>query len=233
MFRTIIFAIYAIISMLLLVLAWPFVKLSGKGYQVSQWVIDKFAAGFFWISGFSAKKSGMENIPGGPALFVAHHQGIFDMVMALAFVRPLVCFVAKKEAAKIWPLKIWMDFFPCIFIDRKNPRQSLACMQRAEELLRQGKSVFIFPEGTRSKDCKVARFKAGSFRPAIGAGVPVVPISISGSRKAFEEKGRITPACAEFAVLAPISTEGLAHGDTKQLAKQAEDAIKLHLGQAE
>ena len=86
-------------------------------------------------------------------------------------------------------VRTWMTLFDCVFIDRDNARQSVMALQRAAEMIQQGKSVIVFPEGTRSKGDRMGEFKAGAFMMAFRAKCPIVPVAIDGSYKAMEAQG--------------------------------------------
>jgi 1-acyl-sn-glycerol-3-phosphate acyltransferase len=87
----------------------------------------------------------------------------------------------------------------------------------------------IFPEGTRSKDGEVKPFKKGSLRLATKSGVPVVPVSIEGSREAFETPGYVKSATIRFHVHEPIPTEGLNKTEQNALSEEVEGIIRKQL----
>lgn len=91
---------------------------------------------------------------------------------------------------KIPCLSHWMRFINCLFLDRKNIKAGLATMNEGTKLLKDGFSIAIFPEGTRSQDEDPHEFKEGSLRPALKAGVPVIPMAISGTADILENNRR-------------------------------------------
>ena len=169
-------------------------------------------------------------IPGLPdetALFVGNHQGNYDIPVILCKLGPLKSIVAKKEIAKIPGIRSWMEHFDCIFMDRDDPRQSLVALNRAQELLEQGRSVIIFPEGTRSRGPDMAEFKAGALRCALKAGVPVAPFALDGSYKAMEaNKGLMRPADVYLHILPKIETAGLSKTQTRALSQEVQQSIQ-------
>ena len=84
-------------------------------------------------------------------VFVANHQGYFDIPLMLTQLDKPNPLVAKKEIQKIPMIRGWMEQLHCVFLDRDDPRQSMECLRQAQELLGQGYSVVIFPEGTRKR----------------------------------------------------------------------------------
>ena len=228
MFRT--FLWYFTIA-LILVITLPiwFIARVFPGKNPQKWpqlILDIFSPVVLWIAGFKVEASGLENIPEEPALFIGNHQGLFDMVIALMKMGKLRPFLAKKETEKIPVISSWMKMIGCVFIDRGNVRSSLESLKQVEELLSQGKSIIVFPEGTRSRKHEMGEFKAGSFRPAIKANVPVVPFVIDGSYHAWEEKKKINPCTTRLSILKPIYPDELPEKTTKAMAAITQEKIK-------
>jgi len=115
-----------------------------------------------------------------------------------------------------------------MLVDRRRPNRA-AIFGRASKLMQQGLSLIVFPEGTRSRDGRVAAFKGGSFYLALEAELPVVPISIVGSRHVML-KGRLAtyPGRVKLIVHEPVDTTGLAGADpraAKAFAARVRDII--------
>ena len=112
-----------------------------------------------------------------------------------------------------------------LLVDRRNPDRA-GILRRWKGLVDQGLSLIVFPEGTRSEDGRVGLFKAGSFLMAIEASLPVVPVSVDGTRRVMR-KGRLTtrPGHATLVVHAPIATTGLGVGDARALAQQVREIV--------
>jgi 1-acyl-sn-glycerol-3-phosphate acyltransferase len=155
-------------------------------------VVPEWARFVVSLSRGTIEVRGEENLPSDRAVvFIGNHQGNFDIPILLGFVKKPMAFISKIEVLKIPYLGGWMRQMQCVFLDRKNMRQSVEAMREAENTLKRGYSLAIFPEGTRSRGGPVADFKAGSFKIAYKAGAPIVPITIDGSWRLFEERGRI------------------------------------------
>lgn len=131
--------------------------------------------------------TGAERLPPGPVLFMSNHQSGFDILALLAALPRSTSWIAKKELFSI-PLfgsaMLRGGFIP---LDRRDPRQAMKSLEHAIAMLRAGRSLVIFPEGTRSQDFRLLPFKRGGFKLALRAGVPVAPVTINGS-------GRVNPA---------------------------------------
>lgn len=184
------------------------------------------------LAGVTSTVDGLEHIPDEPALFVANHQGNFDIPLMLCEIGSLKSMVAKKEMQKIPVIRTWMKFFDCIFMDRDDPRQSLQCLNQAQKLLQSGKSVMIFPEGTRGKGSPIREFKSGAFRCALKSGAPVVPVVINGSYKAMEAQGnRIKPAHVRITILPPVPTKEMEKEHTKTISEDVRRLIESTLAE--
>ncbi|MDD2501921.1 MAG: lysophospholipid acyltransferase family protein, partial [Geobacter sp.] len=133
------------------------------------------------LAGINVSVSGTELLPDGPIIVMSNHASNFDILtMQGYFPRPL-SWIAKKELFSI-PVFGWsMRRGGYIALDRGDGRKALKSMDEAAQQIRSGTSVTIFPEGTRTRDGQLLPFKRGGFLLAVRAGVPVVPVSITGS----------------------------------------------------
>ena len=179
-------------------------------------------------SGAKMEVSGLENVPKDRAvLFVANHQSNFDILVLCGLLDCNKGFVAKKELKKVPLLSFWMKETHCLFLDRENMKQSMQVIVQAYEQLKNGYSMIIFPEGTRSKGKLVQEFKAGSFKPAIKAKVPVVPITIDGTYRVSDGTGdnKIHPADVNIVIHPMIETADLSKDEIKELPAKVRDII--------
>ena len=142
-----------------------------------------------FISGIKRTVIGEENVPKDQAvLYVGNHRSIFDIVLAYPRVPNPTGFIAKQEILKVPLLNIWMIYMDCLFLDRKDIRKGLEMVLTAIEKVKNGISIFIYPEGTRNKtDEPLGEFHKGSFKIAQKAGCPIVPVVINHSDEIFEK----------------------------------------------
>jgi len=170
------------------------------------WSTRTWARLMIAIAGGRVEISGLENLPaGGGVLFVSNHQGAFDIPLLLGYVPGLKGFVSKKENSRLPIVSIWMKLLHCIILDRRDLRQSARAIGRGIRDLQAGRSLVIFPEGTRSKSGVMNRFKEGSFKLATRSGAVIVPLTIDGSYRLLEgNRGRITPADVRLHIHAPV-----------------------------
>jgi 1-acyl-sn-glycerol-3-phosphate acyltransferase len=183
------------------------------------------------MNGSAIHVSGIENIPEtGGVLFVANHQSNFDIPILVGHVPRDKGFIAKLELLKVPTFSRWMKYIGCIFIDRKDPRQSLTAINEASERLKAGHSLVIFPEGTRSADGTVAPFKAGGLRLAMKAKVPIVPVTISGSKNIMPKgTSLIRSASVKVVISAPLVQEDLKGMDSNQISEKVRAVIISNL----
>ena len=114
-------------------------------------------------------------------VYACNHQSLFDILALGGFLPQLVGFVAKKEL-RSWPIVGWaIKQAGYVLIDRSAGRQALKAMRAAGETIRNNNSIVIFPEGTRSPNGELRRFKRGALVLARAARVPIVPVAIVGS----------------------------------------------------
>ncbi len=174
--------------------------------------------------------SGLENVPEGSVLFVSNHQGYADIpIFFAAMPAKQMGFIAKTSLGKIPVFGEWIRDIRSIFIEREDTRSSIKTFEEGISLLKQGFSLVIFPEGTRSKGPHMGEFKKGSLRLAVKSGVPVVPVTISGSYHMYEEKGYIQSAKIDFHIHQAIETKGLPKSEANNLAEKVELIIKTKL----
>ena len=170
---------------------------------------------------------GEQNIPEGAVLFVSNHQSNFDIPVFMSCIRKPKGFVAKIETKKIPMIRKWMEHIDCVFIDRDDIRQTAKVMLDGIALLKGGHSMVLFPEGTRNKGGETAEFKAGSFKLATKAGVPIVPVTLDGTYKIIEANGgwRIKPADIVMTIHPAIETAGTSREEQAELVQKVRDII--------
>lgn len=171
--------------------------------------------------------TGQENIPEENGfLMYGNHQGLFDVVALVASFRgPLSC-VFKKELANIPFLREIITCTGSFAMDREDVRQSLGVIQSVIREVKAGRNYLIFPEGTRSKNGNVmGEFHGGSFRCALKAKCPIVPIAFVDSFKVLDQKG-CKPVSVQIHYLKPIFYEEYKDLKTVDLAAMVQDRIR-------
>ena len=180
-------------------------------------------------TGVRVRVEGLERItPGTTYVFVSNHQSIYDIPVIFASLPYQLRIIAKASLARFPVLGWHLRRGGHIFVDRRNPDPSYI-LERWRSLLKDGLSLIIFAEGTRSADGAVGRFKAGSFLLALQAGLPIVPIAVVGSRHVMR-KGRLRtePGSVDLIIHEPIYPQAIASPsvrDAKRLADQVRGVV--------
>lgn len=155
----------------------------------SQGIVKKVFTALLKVSGVKVTVKGLENIPEGAVLYVGNHQSYYDILLGYTTVPGLLGFVAKKEMLR-WPLlSDWMVLVNCLFLDRENLKEGLKTILQGIDKIKDGISVWIFPEGTRNESgdpLELMQFREGSLKIAEKSGCPVVPVAILGTPDVFE-----------------------------------------------
>ena len=181
-----------------------------------------------FISGVKLEVNGLDNIPDDQAvLFVGNHISFFDIIVTYPLMKRPTGYIAKKEIRKVPFLSWWMYFVNCIFLDRKNPRQGLKSVLEASEKIKNGTSIFLFPEGTRSKDGKLAEFKDGGFKIATKAKAPIIPIGIQGTSDILENHFPIIKSGKVIVNFGkPVYTSEMSKAEQKSLPNLVRKQVK-------
>jgi 1-acyl-sn-glycerol-3-phosphate acyltransferase len=177
-------------------------------------------------TGVRVEARGLENVDvRGSYIIVANHQSIYDIPIVFWSLPLQLRIVAKSSLGRI-PFMGWhLQRTGHVLVDRRNPGPGI--LKKMAKLATGARSVIVFPEGTRSVDGRVGRFKAGTFVLAIDAKLPIVPVSIAGSRFVMT-KGRLMtcPGNVTITVHPPVSTDGLESGQARELADRVREIVR-------
>lgn len=190
--RTIIIALFLLIFFILSIPLYLIEIIIGKfspelKNRSSQAIVVTVIKGLVFLSGIKLTSIGVENVPKNEGvLYVFNHRSYFDIVVAYATVPNLAGFIAKKEMQKVPFIYTWMKYIKCLFLDRNDVRQGLKVILEGIELVKDGHSIFIAPEGTRNQEKDMLPFKAGSFKIAEKTGCAIIPVSINNTDNIFE-----------------------------------------------
>lgn len=166
---------------------------------------------------------------GQPYIVMANHESYLDPPLLIWQVPFPLRFIAKKDLFYIPILGFGMWLMGHIFIDRQNHSRAISSLKQAAEKIKKGRSVLVFPEGTRSqqKDTELLPFKKGGFMLAIESQVPILPIGIAGTGQCLA-KGTwlIRHGNVCYHVGCPISTQGLSADDRDRLMQEVRSNIE-------
>jgi 1-acyl-sn-glycerol-3-phosphate acyltransferase len=166
-------------------------------------------------------------------VFVANHQSIFDIPVIYGYSGLDLRWVMKAELRKIPFVAQGCRAIGHIFIDRGDPEQARSAINQAVARLKPGTGILFFPEGTRSRDGHLLNFKKGAFRVAIDRQMPVLPVTVSGTREVMPAGGvRIRPGRVVLRFHAPIATKGLTSEDLRSLSDRVRADIASGLDAA-
>jgi 1-acyl-sn-glycerol-3-phosphate acyltransferase len=170
--------------------------------------------------------------PKQPYVVMPNHLSSVDIWSVFLAVPVPLRFIAKKQLGQI-PLFGWaMRAGRFIFIDRQNAASARRSIDQAATRIRNGSSVVIFPEGTRSRDGKLGAFKKGGFHLAVNSGAQIVPVAIRGSREVMPRGSlMMRPGVVEIEIGTPIPTVGLGPEAREALRAQVRARVAEMLGQ--
>ena len=184
------------------------------------------------MGGISLNVEGQENIDANQQyIFMVNHQSNVDIpVIVQSLARFQLRWIAKKEL-------LWVPFFGWamwatrhITVDRSDRQNAVKSLERARERIAAGISVVVFPEGTRSTDGKLLRFKKGGFMLAVQANTKIVPVTINGSRNLLPSGAwRLYSGSIEVFVDKPIAVDGYRAGNLRLLSDRVRKTIAAHL----
>lgn len=181
-----------------------------------------------FLSGAKVTFIGMEKIPKDRAvLYVANHQSYFDVILTITKLPGPLCFVAKNSFKRIPIFAQGLALYNTLFIDRDNVKNALGTILEAIERVRSGMSVFIFPEGRRTRDGKMDEFKEGSMKIATKSGCPIIPVAITNTSELFENHMpwvHAAPVVVE--ILDPVYPEDYDKTEMKHLGKLCKERIE-------
>ena len=165
----------------------PVMLLTRSG-DFPMWLAQRvWAPSCLWLAGATVRvEAPRAPLPAGPLVFASNHESALDIWALVASVPRIVRFLAKRELFRIPIFGWYLALGGHVAVDRAHHARAVASLHEAGAVVRAGTSLIVFPEGTRSTDGRIHPFKKGPFVLALEAGVPVVPVAISGS-------GRITP----------------------------------------
>jgi 1-acyl-sn-glycerol-3-phosphate acyltransferase len=200
--------------------------------------VDRSGEGVIWIGrrwihwilagcGVHVEATGTENVDRErPQVFMSNHQSVWDIAAIIVAIPVSFRFVAKKEVLAL-PFVGWAaKGGGHVIVDRGDNAQAVASLKRAAARIRDGTNVIIYPEGTRSESGRMRGFKSGGFHLAIEAGVPVVPVTVSGSHRLTPKRSlRIRSGTVRIHFGKPIATHGLTVEDRYVLKERVREAM--------
>lgn len=180
--------------------------------------------------GVRVRMHGAENIREGASyVFLSTHQSYMDIPVMLGYLPAQLRIAAKREVFLIPFLGWHMRRGGHISINRGSTQESVESLRRASKEIRPGVSAFLYPEGTRTRDGSLQPFKKGGFKFALQTGLPIVPVTIVGTRQLLPRDSIVfRPGPVDMYLDSPIPTAGLADRDLPALMQTVRDAMTKH-----
>ena len=206
--------IFFIISIPLFLIEWIIGKINKHARDVSSKAIVGGAFRIIlFLTGVKITAKGKENIPEESCLFVGNHNSFFDILVSYVTIPKIFGYIAKIEIKKVPLLNIWMKYVNCLFLDRSNVREGLKTILKAADYIKNDISIFVFPEGTRSKDGKMIPFKEGSMKMAEKSTGIIVTVAMTGTADILEnhfpklKSGKVTIEFGKPILVSELSKE--------------------------
>ena len=221
-----IFLILTIITAISTLILYPIFPKNRIANRPAEWW-SRLTCYLFFIR---VKLTGSEKIdPSKSYVFVSNHQSIFDVFALYGWMPIVFKWVMKIELKKIPLVGSACDIVGHIFIDRSNPLAAQESIKQAEDKLVDGVSLIVFPEGTRTHNGKMNKFKKGAFRIAQDLQLPIIPITIKGSFERFPRGAfLVKPGKIELIIHDPIDIEAY-NNNMNQLILETHEIIEAGL----
>lgn len=233
MLRSLLVIIYLILFMFVSMLVFPlypillFLGLRKAAYTYSFFIKTLWGKSLLYVAGVKVNVIGEEHVPESNSVcFVSNHQGMADILVITAYTPKVVGFIAKKELKKMPIINLWMLINHCIFIDRRNIRQAAQAINKGADYIRRGYPLVLFPEGTRSRGPFMGRFKRGSIKLALKSNAIIVPVTVNGTYKLFEEQNQIRKGTVSLKFHKPIEVSPLTPKEQRELPDRLAQIIQ-------
>ena len=203
------------------------------GGRVFRWFARSWARLIAWTCRTRVRIQGLERIPADRAcVYMSNHQSHFDVIALLTALPGRYRILAKRELFLI-PVFGWALWLAgMIPVDRSRRDRAIRSLETAVRKVRQGNSILVFAEGTRSEDGRLRPFKKGGFHLAMEAGAPIVPISVRGSREVLSRGSmEIRPGTIDVVFGDPIETGSPSAGALPELMARVRSAIESGLAE--
>ncbi|HKV38866.1 MAG TPA: lysophospholipid acyltransferase family protein, partial [Blastocatellia bacterium] len=210
--------LYTVVMAALSLILWPFDRTGALQHWCARWWCRLIA----WTIGARIRVHGGENLDASRNyVFMANHCSLIDIPALFGYLPHQFRIMAKKELFYV-PFMGWHLWTAGNFpVDRRDPRRTAHSLHRVIEGVKGGKSLAVFPEGTRSPDGKLRDFKPGAFKIVIRAGVAVVPVSIRGTHALLPKHSLVPrPGRVDVVIGKPIEPAAYPERNVKALMEK-------------
>lgn len=182
--------IFAILTLpILLIMNLMYKKSPEKAERLARKHMCFYFRSLRFMAGTTLHVSGLEKVPDEPVLYIGNHRSYFDIIYTYIQNPRPTAYVAKIDLKKIPLFGLWGKVMGCLFFDRSNMRDALQMIKDGVNDIKNGVSVFIFPEGQRNKakeQVPLLEFRNGSFKMAQRTGCPIIPVAIKNTADVWE-----------------------------------------------
>jgi 1-acyl-sn-glycerol-3-phosphate acyltransferase len=198
-----------------------------KGRRVHAYCAVPWSKSILWVCGIKVRVLGLENLEADVSrIYMVNHQSYFDIFTLLANLPVQFKFVLKEELMRVPFLGPAMRKAKYVGIERDDPRKAVKSMNEAAHRFKEGASILIFPEGTRSPDGQLQPFKPGGFHLALKIKGDIVPVSIVGTHRIVPKGSlRIEKGEATMVIGKPILIKGYSKKTMDQLMERVHQAM--------
>lgn len=218
---------HTVVMATLSLMVWPF----DRGGAMQHWCARWWCRLVAWSIFARIRVHGTENIRGDePYVYMANHSSLIDTPALFAYLPYQFKIMAKKELFYV-PFMGWHLWTSGNFpVDRGDGRKTAKSLRLVIEGVKGGKSLAVFPEGTRTPDGRLQEFKPGAFKIALRAGVPIVPVTIRGTFKLLPKTTLAPrPGRVEVFIGTPIATSAYTEKQLPELIARVRAAIQENL----
>ncbi len=220
------FPIFLVLTILTALTVMIFTSIFGSrfwGYYPPKW----WSRLTCWIALCRIKSKGHENLdPKQSYVFVANHQGSFDIFLTYGFLNQNIKWVQKQSLRDIPLVGYASEKAGHVFVDNSNATSRSRTILSAKEQITDGVSIMIFPEGARTRTGKMNKFKRGAYHIAFDLDLPIVPLTINGPFDILKRNSHIIkPGKMELIIHKPIPTTGLKEEDLPSIIEQTKNTI--------
>ncbi len=196
-----------------------------KGGDTAHNIARIWAKCILALSNIKVSVKGLSNLkPGRSYIYMPNHMSNFDIPVLQAYLPVQFRWLAKAELYKIPIFGYAMKRAGYISIDRFNRKSAIESLNKAAKIIRDGVSIIIFPEGTRSRTNKIQPFKKGGFFLAVDSGVPIIPIIIRGTERIMPKKQMsIKPGNVTLEITRPINSSDYTRKTKDDLMEKVRD----------
>lgn len=222
--------IFLVLTIITAIIVMIFATIFGSrfwGYYPPKWW-SRIAC---WLALCRIKSSGHENLdPKQSYVFIANHQGSFDIFLTYGFLNQNIKWVQKQSLRKIPLVGFASEKAGHVFVDNTNATTRSNTIKEAKEQITDGVSIMLFPEGSRTRTGKMEKFKRGAYHIAYDLELPIVPLTINGPFDVLKRGTfKINPGKMELIIHKPIPTKGINEEQIPEIINQTKEIISSGL----